>query len=239
MDRTISADLTLLNGNIYGYDKEINSLIIKNGKIELIGPDSLLKSISTKGSIDLNGRAIHDHRPFEINRLGLARSFQVTNIFPRMSVYENVRCGLLWATGHRYSFWQLIDRQPDVRKRTELILEQLNMTARADVPAGLLSYADQRALEIGITIAGGGDVLLLDEPTAGMSHSETEYAVNLIRNITADKTLLIVEHDMSVVFDLADRISVLVYGEIIATDTPDNIRRNPAVQEAYLGTEAH
>jgi branched-chain amino acid transport system ATP-binding protein len=133
----------------------------------------------------------------------------------------------------------LIDRQPDVRKRTELILEQLNMTARADVPAGLLSYADQRALEIGITIAGGGNVLLLDEPTAGMSHSETEYAVNLIRNITADKTLVIVEHDMSVVFDLADRISVLVYGEIIATDTPDNIRKNSAVQEAYLGTEAH
>ena len=230
---------------IRGIDLEIE----KGERHAIIGPNGAGKStlfnlISgkykvTSGSIDLNGRAIHDHRPFEINRLGLARSFQVTNIFPRMSVYENVRCGLLWATGHRYSFWQLIDRQPDVRKRTELILEQLNMTARADVPAGLLSYADQRALEIGITIAGGGDVLLLDEPTAGMSHSETEYAVNLIRNITADKTLLIVEHDMSVVFDLADRISVLVYGEIIATDTPDNIRRNPAVQEAYLGTEAH
>jgi len=228
---------------IRGIDLEIE----KGERHAIIGPNGAGKStlfnlISgkykvTSGTIDLNGQPIHDHRPFEINRLGLARSFQVTNIFPRMSVYENVRCGLLWATGHRYSFWQLIDRQRDVRERTQLILEQLNMTERADVPAGLLSYADQRALEIGITIAGGGNVLLLDEPTAGMSHSETEYAVKLIRDITADKTLLVVEHDMGVVFDLADRISVLVYGEIIATDTPDRIRENLAVQEAYLGTE--
>jgi branched-chain amino acid transport system ATP-binding protein len=230
---------------IRGVDLEIK----KGERHAIIGPNGAGKStlfnlISgkytvTSGSIDLNGQPIHNHKPFEINRLGLARSFQVTNIFPRMSVYENVRCGLLWATGHRYSFWQLVDHQLDVKERTQRILEQLNMTARADVPAGLLSYADQRALEIGITIAGGGDVLLLDEPTAGMSNSETEYAVNLIRDITADKTLLVVEHDMSVVFDLADRISVLVYGEIIATDTPDKIRNNSAVQEAYLGTEAH
>ncbi len=228
---------------IRGIDLEIE----KGERHAIIGPNGAGKStlfnlISgkysvTSGSIDLNGHQIHNRRPFEINRLGLARSFQVTNIFPRMSVYENVRCGLLWATGHRYSFWQLVDRQKDVRERTELILEQLKMTERADVPAGLLSYADQRALEIGITIAGGGNVLLLDEPTAGMSHSETEYAGELIRKITADKTLLIVEHDMNVVFDLADRISVLVYGEIIATDTPDKIRQNSAVQEAYLGTE--
>ena len=192
----------------------------------------------TSGSIELNGHTIQNRRPFEINRLGLARSFQVTNIFPRMSVYENVRCGLLWSTGHRYSFWQLVDHQKDVRSRTAEILEHLNMTSRADVPAGLLSYADQRALELGITIASGCDVLLLDEPTAGMSHSETEYAVKLIREITTNKTLLIVEHDMRVVFDLADRISVLVYGEIIATDSPDRIRQNAAVQEAYLGSDS-
>jgi len=230
---------------IRGVDLEIE----KGERHAIIGPNGAGKStlfnlISgkysvTSGTIDLNGRPIHNHEPYEINRLGLARSFQVTNIFPRMSVYENVRCGLLWSTGHRYSFWQLVDRQRDVKERTQLILEQLNMSERADVPAGLLSYADQRALEIGITIASGGDVLLLDEPTAGMSHSETEYAVNLIRDITADKTLVVVEHDMSVVFNLADRISVLVYGEIIATDTPDKIRNNSAVQEAYLGTEAH
>jgi len=101
-----------------------------------------------------------------------------------------------------------------------------------------LSYAEQRALEIGITIAGGADVIMLDEPTAGMSRSETEHAVALIRKVSEGKTLVIVEHDMSVVFDLADRISVLVYGQVIATDTPQRIRGNPAVQEAYLGAHA-
>ena len=228
---------------IRGIDLQIR----KGERHAVIGPNGAGKStlfnlISgkhsvTSGSIELNGEAIQNRRPFEINRLGLARSFQVTNIFPRMSVYENVRCGLLWSTGHRYSFWQLVDHQKDVRERTEEILEHLNMASRADVPAGLLSYADQRALELGITIASGCDVLLLDEPTAGMSHSETEYAVKLIREITANKTLLIVEHDMRVIFDLADRISVLVYGEIIATDSPDRIRQNAAVQEAYLGSD--
>jgi branched-chain amino acid transport system ATP-binding protein len=102
----------------------------------------------------------------------------------------------------------------------------------------LLPYADQRALEIGITIAGGADVILLDEPTSGMSHSETERAVELIRSIASDKTVVVVEHDMGVVFDLAERISVLVYGEIIASDIPEKIRNSQKVQEAYLGAES-
>ena len=102
--------------------------------------------------------------------------------------------------------------------------------------AGLLSYADQRALEIGITLAGGAETILLDEPTAGMSKSETERATSLIRNIAKDRTVLIVEHDMEVVFDLSDTISVLVYGEIICSDKPANVRNNKKVKEAYLGT---
>jgi branched-chain amino acid transport system ATP-binding protein len=106
------------------------------------------------------------------------------------------------------------------------------------VPAGLLSYAEQRALEVGITVAGGADIILLDEPTAGMSHSETEQAVRLIRSVSEGKTLLMVEHDMSVVFGLADIITVLVYGEVIASGPPAEIRANRAVQEAYLGAEA-
>jgi len=113
------------------------------------------------------------------------------------------------------------------------------MTARRDTPAGVLTYAEQRALEIGITIAGGARVILLDEPTAGMSRSEADHAVELIRSISQERTLVMVEHDMSVVFDLADRIAVLVYGEVIAADTPSRIRENPAVQTAYLGTAAH
>ena len=109
----------------------------------------------------------------------------------------------------------------DVRERAEWLMEQIGLTARRDVPAGVLSYAEQRALEIGVTIGGGAGVIMLDEPTAGMNNSETEQAVALIRKVTEGKTLVMVEHDMGVVFNLADRISVLVYGQIIASDTPE------------------
>lgn len=189
----------------------------------------------SSGQVLLKGEDITGLTPYMINRRGLSRSFQVTNIFPRMSVYENIRCAVLWSLGYRYSFWRMVEKARDARELTESVLDQINLMSRRDVMAGVLSYAEQRALEIGITIASGADVIMLDEPTAGMSLSETEYAVALIRRVSEGKTLLIVEHDMSVVFDLADRISVLVYGQVIATDTPENIRANPAVQEAYLG----
>ncbi len=192
----------------------------------------------TSGSIALNGTRIDNLPPHRVNRLGLSRSFQITSIFHRLTVFENVRCSLLWSQGYRYSFWHALGRQRQLNEASERLLEVLNLGARRDVPAGLLSYAEQRALEIGITIAGGATVILLDEPTAGMSHSETEYAVLLIRRMTQGKTLLIVEHDMRVVFDLADVITVLVYGQIIASGPPAAIRANPAVQEAYLGTRA-
>jgi branched-chain amino acid transport system ATP-binding protein len=188
------------------------------------------------GEIRLKGEDVTGLRPFEINRRGLSRSFQVTNIFPRLSVWENVRCAVLWSLGYRYSFWHGIDALAEVRARTESILEQINLLPRRQVQAGVLAYAEQRALEIGITIASGAEIILLDEPTAGMSHSEADQAVALIRAVTRGKTLVIVEHDMAVVFGLADRISVLVYGEIIATDVPEKIKANKAVQEAYLGT---
>jgi branched-chain amino acid transport system ATP-binding protein len=190
----------------------------------------------SSGQVLLKGEDITGLAPFMINRRGLSRSFQVTNIFPRLSVYENIRCAVLWSLGYRYSFWRMVEKARDARELTESVLEQINLVSRRDVLAGVLSYAEQRALEIGITIASGADVIMLDEPTAGMSLSETEYAVALIRRVSEGKTLLIVEHDMSVVFDLADRISVLVYGQVIATDTPENIRANTAVQEAYLGS---
>lgn len=188
------------------------------------------------GSISLHGRDLAGLAPYQINRLGLSRSFQITNIFPKMSVHENIRCALLWPMGYGYSFWHLISRQNKLNRTADEVLESINLTQRRDVPAGLLSYAEQRALEIGITIAGGADVIMLDEPTAGMSRSETDYIVELIRKVTAGKTLIMVEHDMGVVFDLSDRISVLVYGEIIASDAPELVRSNVRVQEAYLGT---
>jgi branched-chain amino acid transport system ATP-binding protein len=224
------------------------SLEIREGERHaIIGPNGAGKSTLynlitgkypvTGGSIRLRGEDITDRKPHDVNRMGLARSFQVTNIFHRMSVYENVRCGLLWALGYKYSFWHFVNGRKDLGERTDRVLEQIGMADKRHVPAGLLSYADQRALELGVTIAGGANVILLDEPTAGMSHSETDRAVALIRDVSKDKTLVMVEHDMGVVFDLADRISVLVYGEIIASDTPDSIRADPRVQEAYLGTD--
>jgi branched-chain amino acid transport system ATP-binding protein len=228
--------------------RDVNLTVVKGERHALIGPNGAGKStlfnlisgymIPTSGSILLKGEIISGLPPYQINRRGLSRSFQVSNVFPNMSVWENIRCALLWATGHRYAFWKNIDNLPEVRERTAQILQDINLTPRRDVQAGLLAYAEQRTLEIGITIAGGADVILLDEPTAGMSHAETERAVALIRRLTEGRTLLIVEHDMSVVFGLADRISVLVYGQIIASGTPEEIRGNSKVKEAYLGEEA-
>jgi branched-chain amino acid transport system ATP-binding protein len=212
----------------------------------IIGPNGAGKSTlfnlisglvpTTGGSIRLDNEPIDGLSPFEIYRRGLARSFQVTNIFPRLSVYENIRCSVLWSLGHRYSFLRDVAKLADANERTDQVLEEIGMTQRRNVRAGVLTYAEQRALEIGITIAGDAHVILLDEPTAGMSRAEAARAVALIRSVSAGRTLVMVEHDMGVVFDLADRISVLVYGEIIATDVPARIRENRDVQAAYLGS---
>lgn len=220
----------------------------KGERFAIIGPNGAGKStlfnlISGRfgisaGDILLNGVSTVGLRPFEINRLGLSRSFQITNIFHRLSVYENLRCAVLWSLGYKYSFWHRLNGLKDAHERAEAVLEQIGLKRRRAVAAGLLTYAEQRALEIGITIAGGAEVILLDEPTAGMSRSESDAAVELIRKVTVGKTLLMVEHDMSVVFGLADKIAVLVYGEMIACDTPSAIRGNAKVQEAYLGSHA-
>ena len=192
----------------------------------------------TSGLITVNGQSIADLAPQEINRRGLARSFQITNIFPRLSVWENVRCAVLGSLRYKYSFWHSVESLADVRERAERILHEINLTGRRNTPAGVLTYAEQRALEIAITIAGGANIILLDEPTAGMSRREAEHAVALIRRISEGRTLIMIEHDMGVVFDLADRISVLVYGQIIASDVPARIKANANVQQAYLGTAA-
>ena len=224
-------------------------LMVPTGeRFAIIGPNgagktTLFNLISgafglTSGDILLNGQSIRGMRPFEINRRGLSRSFQITNIFHRLSVFENLRCAVLWSLGYRYSFWHRLNALRDVRERAETIMEQTGLASRRDVIAGVLPYAEQRALEIGITLAGGAEVILLDEPTAGMSRSESDAAVELIRRITVGKTLLMVEHDMGVVFGLADKIAVVVYGQVLACDTPEKVRANRKVQEAYLGVSA-
>ena len=222
------------------------NLSIQKGEIHaLIGPNgagkstlyNLISGVHTpsSGEIKYKDKNISNLNSHEIYRLGLARSFQITNIFPKLSVFENIRCSLLWSNSFGYSIFKILDNRKLLNEKTNEILELISLQHCSKEPAGLLSYADQRSLEIGITIAGNPETILLDEPTAGMSKSETERAVNLINNISKNRTVLIVEHDMGVVFDLSDTISVLVYGEIICSDTPVNVRNNKKVKEAYLG----
>jgi len=227
---------------IRGIDLSVSS----GERIAIIGPNGAGKSTlfnlmsgrfaPTSGEIWLGEQRIDGKQPFEINRLGLSRSFQITNIFPKLSVFENLRCAVLWSLGYKYSFFKFLADLDDANKLAEQYMEKIRLDRKRDVLAMNLTYAEQRALEIGITIAGGAKVILLDEPTAGMSKSETLRFVQLIRQVTEGKTLLTVEHDMGVVFGLADKIAVVVYGEVIAFDTPDAVRSNPKVQEAYLGS---
>ena len=215
-------------------------------RVAIIGPNGAGKSTlfnlisgrfePTSGDIVLNGQRINGLNPFEINRLGLSRSFQITNIFPKLSVFENLRCGVLWSLGYKYTFFKFLNDLEDANERAEQLMEMIKLDKKRNVLAVNLTYAEQRALEIGITIAGGANVILLDEPTAGMSKSETKRFINLIKDVTVGKTLLTVEHDMGVVFGLADKIAVVVYGEVIAFDTPQAVRANQRVQEAYLGS---
>ncbi len=223
------------------------SLKVKEGeRVAIIGPNGAGKStlfnlISgrfglSSGQIRLHGERIDGLRPFEISRKGLARSFQVSNLFSKLSVFENIRCAVLWSMGYRYVFWKFLSNLHDANDRAEEVMKMIKLDKKRDIAAVNLTYAEQRALEVGITIAGGASVVLLDEPTAGMSKSETSRFIQLILEVTEGKTLLTVEHDMGVVFGLADKIAVLVYGEVIAFDTPDAVRANARVQEAYLGS---
>ena len=215
-------------------------------RVAIIGPNvagksTLFNLISgrfapTSGEVLLHGARVEGKKPFEINRMGLSRSFQITNIFPKLSVFENLRCGVLWSMGYRYTFLRFLSRLDDANERAQQLMEMIKLDKKRDVLAINLTYAEQRALEIGITIAGGASVILLDEPTAGMSVSETTRFIALIKEVTEGRTLLTVEHDMGVVFGLADRIAVVVYGEVLAFDTPDAVRANDRVQEAYLGS---
>jgi branched-chain amino acid transport system ATP-binding protein len=215
-------------------------------RIGIIGPNGAGKSTlfnlisgrlaPSSGQVLLNGQRIDGRKPFEVNRLGLSRSLQITNIFGRLSTFENLRCAVLWSMGYRYTLLRFLSGLEEVNRRAEELLEMIHLTRKRDVLATNLTYAEQRALEIGITIAGGANVILLDEPTAGMSRVETRRFIELIKEVTVGKTLLTVEHDMGVVFGLADKIAVVVYGEVIAFDTPERVRANQRVQEAYLGS---
>ena len=225
-------------------------LTVKRGQRHaLIGPNGAGKSTlfnlisghytPTSGDILLNGASIAGFAPHLINRRGLSRSFQITNVFPRMSVAENLRISIMGRHGHRLTLFRPIAGLGAVNDEVAEYLEKLRLTRRRDSLAGDLAYSEQRILEMGMALATDPAVLILDEPTAGMSRDETTYIVDLIRRVTEGRTLLVVEHDMSVVFTLCDQVSVLVYGEIIASGEPAAVRADRKVQEAYLGEEVH
>ncbi len=221
-------------------------LSVRRGeRLAVIGPNGAGKStlfhlISgripvTSGEIWFDGQRIDTQNAQNIYRLGLSRSFQITNLFQRQTVYENLLSAAMWSLGYRYTFWKRISQLAPLHERAQEILELIGLQARRDTVVSLLTYAEQRALEIGIAVIGGSHTILLDEPTAGMSRGESDAAIELIKKVTVGKTLMMVEHDMGVVFGLADRVAVVVYGQVIACDTPENIRANAKVQEAYLG----
>ncbi|WP_277186519.1 ABC transporter ATP-binding protein [Caballeronia sp. BR00000012568055] len=208
----------------------------------LIGPNGAGKSTlfdlisgrarPNEGRIFAQGIDITGKPPQRVSRV-LARSFQTTSVFGGLSVLDNLRCAVLGASSSR-----VIDRwfaSRTIERKARAMLDAIGLTDRADEPAARLTYAEQRALDLGLALATDAPLILLDEPTAGMNRAESIRALALIRETTRDRTLLVIEHDMDAVFGLADRISVLVQGRIIATDTPDAIRANRDVQEAYLG----
>jgi branched-chain amino acid transport system ATP-binding protein len=213
----------------------------------LIGPNGAGKSTlfhlisgnlkPTAGEIALEGQRIDGWSPERVNRRGLARSFQITNIFPRLTVFENVRVAVMQRYRLQYAFWRRIEAVANLREKTEQLLERLRLQDHAHTLGGEMSYSGQRSLELAMTLASDPKVILLDEPMAGMSNEETQYTAELIREVTAGRTLLLVEHDMDVVFSLGERISVLVYGQVIASGTPAEIRGHDGVREAYLGEE--
>lgn len=226
------------------------NLSVRSGEIHaVIGPNGAGKSTlfnlisgmfaPDSGDIVMHGASIRGLPPHLIARKGLARSFQITNVFPRLSVFENIRISCMRRAGYYFSLLRSASGLSDINREAEQWAEKVHLEGVKHKLAGLLTYSEQRALEIAMTVASGASIILLDEPMAGMSREETTQAITLVRTIANGKTVLIIEHDMDVVFSLSDRISVLVYGEIIVSDVPEKVRGNRRVQEAYLGSEVH
>ena len=215
-------------------------------RIAIIGPNGAGKSTlfnlisgrlaPSSGEVFLNGKRIDGLRPFEVNRLGLSRSFQITNIFPKLSVFENLRCGVLWKLGYRYTFLRFLSRLDDANERAEQLLQQIGLARKRNVLAMNLTYAEQRALEIGITIAGGAEVVLLDEPSMGLAPIlVTEVFRSIERLKSEGVTMLLVEQFAAAALGVADYGYVLENGRISLHGPAEKLRSDPAVKAAYLG----
>lgn len=225
----------------------INLTIEQGERHGIIGPNGAGKSTLfnvitgkyrvSKGKVLFKREDITTWSPFKINRRGLARSFQIINIFPNMTVFENMRSAILSKKGMHFNMISLLKNLNKIKDEANDLLDTLGLMEFSGIPAGELSYGQQRALEIGLTLATNPELILLDEPTAGMSTEETREAVRLIDRVTKGKTLVVIEHDMDVVFSISDRVTVLYYGKILATGTPEEIREDQEVKKAYLGSK--
>lgn len=224
---------------------DVNLEVAQGERHAMIGPNGAGKTTlfnvitgtyrPTRGRVYFKGRDVSGFKPTRLARMGMGRSFQITSTFQRQSVFQNIRMAIMSRRGIRFNMFQPVDRLREVTREAEEMLARIDLAGERDVPAGLLSYGKNRSLEYSLAMATDPDLILLDEPTAGMSPDETRHAVELIRRLTEGKTVVVVEHDMDVVFSLADRITVLHYGAVLATGTPEEIRENQAVKDAYLG----
>jgi branched-chain amino acid transport system ATP-binding protein len=224
---------------------DVNLEVKEGERHAIIGPNGAGKTTlfnvitgtyrPSRGHVFFKGRDTTGAGPHELNRIGMGRSFQITSTFNRLTAFQNIRLAVLSKKGIRFQLFRRVDKMQDITKETDEVLKRINLDRERDMPAGVLSYGKHRSLEISMALATDPDLVMLDEPTAGMSRDETHHAVELIRRLTEEKTLVIIEHDMDVVFSLADRITVLHYGQILATGPPGEIRQNQAVKDAYLG----
>ncbi len=215
---------------------EIHAIIGPNGA----GKTTLVSQLSgglqpDVGSVHFNGRDITSLPIHKRSALGLARSFQITSLIMSMSVLDNVALGVQARDGHSFRFWKPARKVKTLRDRAMQILAQVDLGEKAQSTVSALSHGERRQVEIAVALAGEPTLLLLDEPMAGMGASESAKMVDILKTMKGEKTIVLIEHDMDVVFALADKISVLVYGRIIATGAPDDIRQNDDVRQAYLG----
>ena len=226
----------LMDVNLEVQEGERHAIIGPNGA----GKTTLFNVITgtyqpSEGQVFFKSKEITGLPSHKLVRLGMGRSFQITSTFTWLTAFQNIRMGILSKRGIRFNFFRFLDKMDDVTRETDAVLKRINLDGERDIPANMLSYGKSRSLEISMALATDPDLVMLDEPTSGMSVDETHNAVALIRRLTEGKTMVIIEHDMDVVFSLADRITVLHLGGILASGTPDEIRDNQAVKDAYLG----
>ena len=218
---------------------ELHALIGPNGAGKTTALNQLCGEITPdSGRIFFDGKPITRMPVYRRAQLGLARSYQITSVFAHLTVSENLSLAIQAHHGHSFRFWKKAGDDPVIRQAVLPAMARVDLEARADVPAANLSHGEKRQLEVGMALAGHPKMLLLDEPYAGMGPGGAVELTKLIHRLKTEVTILLVEHDMGAVFSLADRITVLVYGRAIASGTPDEIRINPTVREAYLGDEA-